>query len=283
MTPLFQHHPRLWRDFRYVYPVISRRSRGLSVGINLNPDKACNFDCVYCSVDRREPASVIGIDPELLRDELARMLDLVRTGRIWNEAPFDRTPEVLRRFNDIAFSGDGEPTAAAEFGESCRMVSETCDWLGLTPKLVVITNATLLDRPAVEQALAYLDQHRGEIWAKLDAGTEAWYQRVDRTKIPLGRVLANLRAAGQRRALVIQALFLRLGVERPSPAEISAWVGRLIELRAGGCRLDRVQVYTVARPPAEAFAQPLAPAEIDAIAAAARAAGFTAEAFYGPG
>ena len=50
-----QDHSRVFRDLIFVYPVISRRSQGLSIGVNLNPDKRCNFDCVYCEVDRRTP------------------------------------------------------------------------------------------------------------------------------------------------------------------------------------------------------------------------------------
>ena len=48
----FTSHPRRWRDFHHCYPVIFRRSKGLSNGINLNPDGARNFDCIYCCVDR---------------------------------------------------------------------------------------------------------------------------------------------------------------------------------------------------------------------------------------
>ncbi len=54
-TTLFTQHSRSWQSNRYVYPVISRRSKGLSIGVNLNPDKVCNFDCVYCCVDRTHP------------------------------------------------------------------------------------------------------------------------------------------------------------------------------------------------------------------------------------
>ena len=49
LTRLFQTHSRnLFQDNRFVYAVVSRRSGGVSIGVNLNPDKYCNFDCVYC-------------------------------------------------------------------------------------------------------------------------------------------------------------------------------------------------------------------------------------------
>ena len=68
-----QDHSRLFGDFTFVYPVISRRSRGLSIGINLNPDKVCNFDCIYCEVDRTTPGKVSRIDLDQMRDELIAM------------------------------------------------------------------------------------------------------------------------------------------------------------------------------------------------------------------
>src|SRR5882724_6019551 len=105
---LFTQHSRSWRTNRYVYPVISRRSRGLSIGVNLNPDKGCNFDCVYCSVDRTMPGGAREVDVAVLRKELDHMLGLACSGEVFAEGPLAATPEALRRINDVAFSGDGE-------------------------------------------------------------------------------------------------------------------------------------------------------------------------------
>ena len=52
--------PRDWLGNRFVYAVISARARGLSLGVNVNPDKKCNFDCSYCEVDRRHPVRECG-------------------------------------------------------------------------------------------------------------------------------------------------------------------------------------------------------------------------------
>jgi wyosine [tRNA(Phe)-imidazoG37] synthetase (radical SAM superfamily) len=271
---LFAHHPRRWQDNRYVYPVISRRSQGLSIGVNLNPDKVCNFDCVYCSVDRQVPPVVRSVDLERLREELDHLLGIAADGSLFAAPPFDRTPDHLRRINDVAFSGDGEPTACPHFAAACHIAAELVAQHRLdATRLVVITNATLLDRPAVRSALAFLDDHRGEVWAKLDAGTEAWFRRVDRSRIALGTVLANIRAAGQGRELVIQSLFCRIAGDAPDAAEIAAWCGRLRELVAGGCRIRLVQVYTTARATAVAAVAPLAESELTVIADQVRALG----------
>jgi wyosine [tRNA(Phe)-imidazoG37] synthetase (radical SAM superfamily) len=285
-TPLFTSHSRNWQQNRYVYPVISRRSHGLSIGINLNPDKACNFDCIYCSVDRRnEPAAppTRSIDLVMLRLELDVMLSAVQSGHWWTQAPFNATPVALQRLNDVAFSGDGEPTACPQFAQACSLVGDVLAWHHLDAlTIVVITNATLLDRPEVVQALHYLDGVHGEVWAKLDAGTQEYYALVDRTKVPLRRVLDNLIAAGRLRPLVIQSLFMRIDGEAPSAHEISAYLQRLAEVRTAGGAIRLVQVYTVARQTAERSVTPLLPPQLDAIADGVRALGIAVETFYGP-
>ncbi len=281
-TPLFTDHSRHWRTNRYVYPVISRRSKGLSIGVNLNPDKACNFDCVYCSVDRSVPSLVREVDLGVVRQELDHLLGLAASGAIWNEAPFDRTPAGLRRLNDVAFSGDGEPTSYPAFGEGCRLAAELIRWHNAPTKIVVITNATLLHRLEVQAALTFLDTVPSQVWAKLDAGTQNYYALIERTKIPLQRVLDNLRLTGKARPITIQTMFLRYRGKAPGAAEIDAYLGRLRDLVAGGCRIALVQVYTVARSTAEAEATPLSKPEVDAIVAQVCALGLAAEAYYGP-
>jgi wyosine [tRNA(Phe)-imidazoG37] synthetase (radical SAM superfamily) len=280
---LFTQHSRHWRENKYVYPVISRRSKGLSIGVNLNPDTVCNFDCVYCCVDRTVPPSVREVDLDVLGEELDHMIGLAATAELFNQPPFDTTPPALRRLNDVAFSGDGEPTSYPRFQDAGALAAELLGRHGQTDaKIVVITNATLLQRPAVEAALEFLDRHNGEVWAKLDAGTETYYRKVERTSIPLQRVLDNVAACGRRRPIVIQSLFMRIDGEPPSDHEIEEYVQRLRELVAAGCRIKLVQVYTVARRTAEVNVTPLGDAALDAIAEKVRAIPLEVETFYGP-
>ncbi len=280
---LYTQHSRSWQTNRYVYPVISRRSRGLSIGVNLNPDKVCNFDCIYCCVDRTKPPAIREVDMDILRQELDAMIQWACSGEIWKESPFDRTPAELRRINDVAFSGDGEPTAFAGFADACRMAAELLNRHGLADaRIVIITNATLFHRSKVREALAFLDQHNGEIWAKLDAGTEAYYRLVERTSIPLSRVLENILDAGRIRPIVIQALFMKVKGEGPRDAEIDQFVERLRELVAQRCQIKLVQVYTVARTTAEAYVTPLDDRRIDEIAKKVGGLGLKVEPYYGP-
>ena len=284
-VPLFADHSRAWRDNRYVYPVISRRSKGLSIGVNLNPDKVCNFDCIYCCVDRSTMPGRVEVDLDVLRRELAQMLELARTGDIWRGLPFERTPEPLKRLNDIAFSGDGEPTSFPGFLDACRIAADTLRLAGLEGrvKLVVITNATLFHQPRVQEALRFLDEHHGELWAKLDAGTEPYYRLVERTTIPLQRVLDNLLLAGRARPIVIQTLFMHVNGQPPAGAEIDAYINRLNDLVREGAKLKLVQIYTIARDTAVEYVAPLTTVQIDAIGERVRQqTGLTVETYYGP-
>src|SRR5437879_1637370 len=178
--PLIHRDHRLtFQENLYGYAVVSRRSKGVSIGVNLNPDKVCNFDCVYCQVDRKTPPLVRDVDLPRLLEELQDMLDLVTSGELFEMERFRDTPAALRRLNDIAFSGDGEPTTCPEFLEIVQAAAAIKRQRGLANvKMVLITNATMFHRFKVREALAVLDANNGEIWAKLEAGTEAYYQLV---------------------------------------------------------------------------------------------------------
>ncbi len=113
----YTDHSRLFRENRFVYPVLSRRSKGISIGINLNPDRVCNFDCIYCQVDRKQEKekgtdlfsldrkinlSPFPVDVQRICSELKETLDLIKTGQLFSAPPFDRIPRELRRLSDIA-------------------------------------------------------------------------------------------------------------------------------------------------------------------------------------
>jgi wyosine [tRNA(Phe)-imidazoG37] synthetase (radical SAM superfamily) len=293
----FSSHPRLWQDNRYVYAVVSRRSKGLSLGINLNPDKVCNFDCIYCSVNRQIPLppwASRDVDLPTLRSELAAMLDLVATGAIYSFAPFAEIPAALRRVNDIAFSGDGEPTTCPQFPQAVELAADVVASAPMVPtpssasphaltptpiKLVLITNASLFHQPAIRRVLAFLDRHHGEIWAKLDAGTPDYYHLIDRTGVPFDRILQNLTWCCQTRPTVIQTLLMKVHGTAPAPAEVAAYVARLRALADAGGAIKLVQLYTVARGTAEPYVTPLTADELETIAQTLRSARLPAETY----
>ncbi len=266
-----------------MYPVLSRRSEGISIGVNLNPDKVCNFDCIYCQVDRTTQSETQFVETRQLLEELEQTLRLVPSGELFEHPQFKDTPPALRRLNDIAFSGDGEPTTYRNFDEIIEACADLKRRLGLEAvKMVLITNASMFHRPHVQRGLAILDQNNGEIWAKLEAGTAEYFKLVDRTPIPFQQILDNITAAAKVRPIVIQALFMRVSGEPPSQAELEAFCDRLNEITGGGGKLKLIQVYTVARRPTESYVAPLSDAEVDAIVELVRRrTGLEATAYYG--
>ncbi|MCG3149973.1 MAG: hypothetical protein PCFJNLEI_03440 [Verrucomicrobiae bacterium] len=252
--------------------MLSRRSHGISIGLNVNPDKICNFDCIYCQVDRSVPATVTEFDLSVAETELRTLL----ATDFSQFAPFAGIPKDQLRINDIALSGDAEPTTLPAFSQTIAMVAR------VKPpevKIVLITDAGGLDRPEVKRGLEIMDANQGEVWAKLDAGTADYYRVINRSAIPFARILQNIAGCAKVRPVVIQSLFLKQHGVGPSEAEVAAYCQRLTAI----ANIKLVQVYTIARPPMAGVAglTALTDAEVDAITARVRQAGLPAESFYG--
>jgi wyosine [tRNA(Phe)-imidazoG37] synthetase (radical SAM superfamily) len=278
----YRSHPRHWRENHYVYPVISRRSGGLSIGVNLNPDTACNFDCIYCQVDRMAAPHVRGVDVARLGEELGAMIHAAVDGSLFDDPAFADVPPDKRSIKDIALSGDGEPTTCKVFFESVGLIAGLKRDAGMNDtKIVLITDACYLTKPRVAAALAVMDENDGEIWAKLDAGTESYFRMINRPNVTLQHVVENIIEAARGRPIVIQSLFMRLDGERPDDAELSAYIDRLNEITAAGGKVKCVQVYTVARRPAESRVTALTADEVDHIVQAVRdGTGLRCAAYY---
>lgn len=281
----YRKHERRFADNLYVYAVISRRSHGVSIGINLNPGKACNYGCVYCQVDRDVPPRTRRVDLERLATELDLVLQAAADGSLYDRPPFSALPAGRRRVQDLAFSGDGEPTTYPRFKEAVEIAAAARRKFNLdSARIVLITNGANLAKPAVREALAVLDDNNGEIWAKLDAGTEARYRLVDRPNISLARLLEHIVDAARKRPLVIQTLFMRIDGQVVPDSEVSAYCDRLDEVRAAGGAIKGIQLYTIARKPAESSVSPLSDEELDRLASLVRSRiPVPVETFYGVG
>src|SRR6266705_2172285 len=188
---------------RFVYAVTSSRARGLSVGVNMNPDKFCNFDCIYCEVNRAEPVRETQLDVAAMAEELQATLALVQCGRIRERSNYQRLPDELLKLRHVALSGDGEPTLCPNFAEAVQAVVHVRA-LGDFPlfKIVLITNASGLDLPEVQGGLKFFTLH-DEIWTKLDAGTQQYMSRVNRTECAIEQILANILRLARQRPVVI--------------------------------------------------------------------------------
>lgn len=245
----WSNHSILWKENVWVYPVISRRAGGISIGINLNPDKHCTFDCAYCQVDRSVPGLSLKNDVIEIEKELDKIISAYEKNGLADFVSFQNVEAEKRMIKDICISGDGESTMSPIFPQVCAMMRRKQDELSQYPlQLTLITNATLLDRENVRKGLKILTEKRGEIWAKLDAGTENWYKKIDRSRIPLEKVEQNIEGAIRDFPLRIQTMLCQVQGEFPSNEEIQFYIQRLQKIYAI-CPQNflGVQLYSVVR------------------------------------
>lgn len=257
-----------WRDFLYVYPGVSRRAGGVSIGINLSPDKGCNFNCVYCEVDRRIEPRAREVRLDALEAELRAVIQIWRRGELFDHEAFAKTPPAFRPLRQITFSGDGEPTACPIFAQAVVLVAKIREELAPTDcQLVLITDSACLERPGVRAGLQILRRAPHQIWAKLDAGTDAYYREVNRSHVPYERVLQNIASTAKEFPLFVQSLFLRIRGIGPTPEEIEAYCDQLDAILRAGGQLLGIQLNTIARRPPEDWATALSAEELDHVAA----------------
>jgi len=180
--------------------------------------------------------------------ELERALESVRSGELAERPCYRSAPPELLELRHVTLSGDGEPTLCSNFVKAVEAVIHLRT-RGRFPffKLVLITNASGLDRPEVAQGLS-LFTPRDEIWAKLEAGTQEYMNRVNRPDCPLEKILANILFVARQRPVVIQSLFPSIDGEAPPASEIEAYVQRLRELKEAGAQIPLVQIYSATRP-----------------------------------
>jgi wyosine [tRNA(Phe)-imidazoG37] synthetase (radical SAM superfamily) len=231
---------------RFVYAVISARAHGLSLGVNMNPDKQCNFDCSYCEVDRRQLSRESRLDVDVMAAELRKSIAFIHSGKLAERPLYHSLPQDLLQLRQVALSGDGEPTLAENFVEAVQAVVRVRA-LGEFFKIVLITNGTGLDRPHVLRGLEFLTKS-DEIWIKLDGGTQAFIDKVNRPDVQLEKILSNILLVGRLRPVVIQSLFPAIHGEEPPYEEIREFAMRLKELKSAGAQISLVQIYSAARP-----------------------------------
>ena len=217
----------------------------------MNPDKNCNFRCVYCEVHRNgHPGEAL--DVEVMASELKKTLALVRSGRLRERPWYHSLPDELLQLRHVALSGDGEPTLSPQFGEALQAVVHVRALGGFPFKLVLITNGTGLDLPHVQEGLKYFTQS-DEIWAKLDGGTQAYVNKVNQADVPLEKILSNILTLGRKRPVVVQSLFPSFGEEEPPLEEVEQYAKRLLDLKQAGADISLVQIYSATRPSANSL------------------------------
>lgn len=233
----------------YVYPVVSRRAGGVSVGVNLNPNNACNWRCVYCQVPDLVRGGPPPLDLAQLESELRSLLDDICRGDFMAR----RVPEDLRTLADVAFSGNGEPTSAAEFPQAVAIVARVLDEFGLrrSVKLRLITNGSLLDRPAVRDGVALIGRAGGEVWFKADAGSAAAMERINGTQQNPEAVQRRLNACAALCETWVQSCFFEFDGMPPDERDVADYLELLQAVRES---IAGVHLYGLARPSCQAEA-----------------------------
>lgn len=230
----------------YIYPVVSRRAGGVSIGVNLNPNNACNWRCIYCQVPELKRGTAPAIDLSKLEAELRSFLHEILHG---NFMQLQVSPEA-RRINDIALSGNGEPTSAREFEQIVELIGRVKRDYDLPEelKLVLITNGSLIDRPGVQAGLRQMAKLNGEVWFKLDSVTREGRLRINNTRMSLKRMRDNLQLAASLCPTWLQTCMFQTDGKPPAELESGAYLKFTEELLREGVPLKGVLLYGLARP-----------------------------------
>ncbi len=246
-------HSRDVAGYTYVYPVVSRRAGGVSVGINLNPNNACNWACIYCQVPGLVRGNAPAIDLKLLETELRDFLDRVVHGD-WLAR---NAPEGARELQDIAFSGNGEPTSAKEFQQTVGLVGRLLGEFGLLGRIKVrlITNGSLMHREPVLAAIADLSAINGEAWFKIDRATAQGMAEINDVEGNVEGVKRRLLACAERCPTWVQTCWFALDGRPPAEEEIAAYLALVREVAPA---IRGIHLYGIARQPMQPGAERLA-------------------------
>jgi wyosine [tRNA(Phe)-imidazoG37] synthetase (radical SAM superfamily) len=272
LTPI--NHDRDSAGMTYVYPVVSRRAGGVSVGVNLNPNDACNWACVYCQVPGLTRGTAPDIDLAQLEAELRAMLTDILHGDFMQT----RVPAGARRLNDIALSGNGEPTSAKAFPQVIELVGRVMadfDLVGKV-KLVLITNGSLVDRSRVQDGLRKMAALNGEVWFKFDSATASGMRTINQTRIAPDKQFERLDVAARLCPTWLQTCMFALDGAPPSESEQAAYLAAVTRIRQQQIPVQGVLLYGLARPSMQPQASRLSalPAEwLETFAEKIRAAG----------
>ncbi len=241
-------HSRDSAGMTYVYPVLSRRASGVSIGINLNPNNACNWRCIYCQVPDLTRGSAPPINLNLLDRELRQLLRDILHGNFLH-----LRVATGAGLEDIAFSGNGEPTTAQEFPQAVALVENAMRDFNLPGniKLRLITNGSQMARPKVLAAVEHLARCNGEVWFKVDAGTSAGVKHINDVVLTPNSIIKRLLGCSLACPTWVQTCVFALDGAPPSESEISAWLELLTRVAP---HLAGVHLYGLARPSMQAEA-----------------------------
>ncbi|MDQ6987628.1 MAG: radical SAM protein [Mariprofundaceae bacterium] len=247
-----ENHDRDAVGMTYIYPVVSRRAGGVSIGVNLNPNNACNWHCVYCQVPNLLRGSAPEMNINLLNSELKEFIDEL----LHREFMQKHVPEDCRRVCDVAISGNGEPTGCRQFDTVvetivCRL--QAAELLGKI-NIVLISNGSYVHRAEVLRGLDMMAVHRGQVWFKVDAATDAGISRINGVNLSVDRMLAQLKTVAKHCPTWIQTCMFAWDGQPPEAFDTQAYLDFLQRALQQGIALQGVLLYGIARPSMQAEA-----------------------------
>ncbi len=258
------NHSRDIVGLTYIYPVLSRRAGGLSIGVNFNTNNACNWRCIYCQVPDLKVGAAPEMDFQLLEKELRFFLAVVLHGDFYQRF---QVPENQRVIKDIAISGNGEPTSLKAFAKAVELIGRVATEFGVFPtsNYVLITNGSLIHQPKVQAGLKILKAYGGEIWFKLDSATNEGLALMNNTRQSSQSQVKNLLLASQCCPTKLQTCLVDYDGKGLSEQEKLAFLTLLKIIKAADINLQSIMLYTIARPSLQPEASQLAPLSIDVL------------------
>lgn len=249
---------------RIVFGPVKSRRLGVSLGINLLPihRKVCNFDCVYCECGLNMPGTKVDEKlptREMVSTALRQKLEVMKAN---SEAP-----------DVITFAGNGEPTIHPQFATIIDDTIALRNTYFPNAKISVLSNATMLHKQDVVEALLKADQSL----LKLDSGLESSINQINQPAkaVPVSKLIEQFKQFNGR--LIIQSLFTRgtvgnAKVDNTTEADINAWIECLKQIMP-----EMVMIYTIERDTPFEGLQKIAVDELKAIAKRVNAIGINTQ------
>ena len=236
-------HSRELSGLKYIYSVISRRAGGLSIGINLNVNNACNWQCIYCEIPNLTRGSPPPIELDVLENELRLFLhDIIHGDYMERNVAIED-----RHLKDIAFSGNGEPTSAAEFPQVILIVKKILQEYDLLHKIKIrlITNGSLMHEASVLKSIEMLEEINGEVWFKVDAATEETIKTVNQVNLKPNQILERLLNTANICPTFVQTCIFTINGKSPDEKDIDAYIELINKAKK---IIKGVHLYGLARP-----------------------------------
>lgn len=246
-----KNHDRDVAGYHYIYPVISRRSGGLSIGINFNTNNACNWRCVYCQVPDLSIGAAPQLDFELLATELDDFLQDILHGTFYQRFEIEPERQVIK---DIAISGNGEPTSVHDFAKAIALITQVVEQANIPVpfQYVLITNGSLIHKADVQAGLRLFNQCNGQLWYKLDSVTDSGREEVNHAGLSSHKQRENLISSARLCTTWVQTCVLGFAstkgnvglLEEQEQEAYLAFLTKVIQQ----VPLQGVMLYSLARP-----------------------------------